>query len=423
MGIAGDDETNRPIETEQCKLTYDVDTFTIPQVVFNNYIADDGTFTIEADPSTAGNGVGLCPFNNPTDNEFNDVFVKVSYSRCGSLEPSSSPSEAPSLSTQPSLEPSLSPSISAAPSLNPSASPSTEPSSMPSKAPSSMPSDSPSSIPSKSPSTAPTMRTMTSGDGSEDVFDDWVTDDWSTDDLFMSMSMSMITIVPTESPSSSTQPSSGPTVSPSVEPSSQPSSSPSSEPSAMPSDSSMPSICTLPSLVVVTSNTPVPIPDGSGPSLVTLNVANESNQCIIEDVGITIGIDHTFVGDLELTLSSPGGAGTAILVDDNLSNLGGGGVSDLVSTNPITFDDASSTDPSTIGDTNPIQAGTFFSQGDGSGNNKLSSFAGGSPLGDWTFNVTDFYKNYLLELVLDPQKLDCLTIHWPTCSLQFSDLI
>ena len=117
-----------------------------------------------------------------------------------------------------------------------------------------------------------------------------------------------------------------------------------------------------------------------------MNVANESDECIIEDVDITVGIDHTFAEDLELTLSSPGGTGTAILM------RGQGGGANLVQTEPIMFDDASLQNPSTISDnavSEIIQAGTFFSQGDGVGNNKLSSFAGGSPLGDWTFTVVD----------------------------------
>ena len=143
---------------------------------------------------------------------------------------------------------------------------------------------------------------------------------------------------------------------------------------------------------IVTSNTRVPIPDairrGSGtrPGVaeVPLTVEVVSDECTIEKVDITVGIDHSRIGDLELTLSSPGGEKTAILINRQ------GGRADLVSSNPITFDDASSTDPSTIGNTNPIQAGTFFSQGDGSGNQKLSSFVGGSPPGDWIFTAKDF---------------------------------
>ena len=171
-----------------------------------------------------------------------------------------------------------------------------------------------------------------------------------------------------------------------------PSSSPSVSlvPSLVPSESAVPSAapsCVLPSLTVVTNNTQVPIPDEDpiGAS-VTLNVANEIDECVIEGVVITLGIGHTFVGDLELTLTSPGNAGTAILINRQ------GGRPNLVRTNPITFDDASLRDPSTISAnavSGIIQAGTFFSQGDGAGNNKLSSLVGGSPLGDWVFKVVD----------------------------------
>ena len=196
---------------------------------------------------------------------------------------------------------------------------------------------------------------------------------------------------PSDVPSSSSQPSE------SVQPSEEPSLSPSesTEPSLSPSVSGVPSTsaapsCLLPSIAVVTNNTQVPIPGvNDGPSLVTLTVANESDECVIEDVDIVVGIDHSWVGDLELTLSSPGGTGTTAILIDNQ-----GGSPDLVSTNPITFDDASLQDPSTIianQVSGIVQAGTFFSQGDGAGNNKLSSFAGGSPLGDWTFTVVDTF--------------------------------
>ena len=78
LGIAGDDETDRPIK-EQCRVTYEVDTFTILKDDFNSYIVGDGTLTIEADPSS---DVTLCPFNEG-ESEFNDVFVKLSYIACG----------------------------------------------------------------------------------------------------------------------------------------------------------------------------------------------------------------------------------------------------------------------------------------------------------------------------------------------------
>ena len=120
--------------------------------------------------------------------------------------------------------------------------------------------------------------------------------------------------MPSENPSISTVPSSQPSENPSI--SGQPSGVPSIQPSESAVPSAAPSICTLPSLAIVTSSTSVPIPDNNpiGAS-VTLNVANESDECVIEGVVITVGIDHTFVGDLELTLASPGGTGTAILTD------------------------------------------------------------------------------------------------------------
>ena len=71
---------NTSNDPDQCNAAFKVDTFTIPKDDFNSYIVGDGTLTIEADPSSE---VGLCPFGDPTDNEFNDVFVKLSYITCG----------------------------------------------------------------------------------------------------------------------------------------------------------------------------------------------------------------------------------------------------------------------------------------------------------------------------------------------------
>ena len=59
--------------TGQCNGAFNVDTFTIPQADFNGYIAGDGSLTIKADPSPAVN----------TFCQFDEVFVKLSYIRCG----------------------------------------------------------------------------------------------------------------------------------------------------------------------------------------------------------------------------------------------------------------------------------------------------------------------------------------------------
>ena len=65
--------------TLDCNVAYKVDTFTITQADFNGYIAGDGTLAIEADPTF---NVGDCAFFGG-QSTFNDVFVKLSYIRCG----------------------------------------------------------------------------------------------------------------------------------------------------------------------------------------------------------------------------------------------------------------------------------------------------------------------------------------------------
>ncbi|MBX7181427.1 MAG: proprotein convertase P-domain-containing protein [Bacteroidia bacterium] len=90
------------------------------------------------------------------------------------------------------------------------------------------------------------------------------------------------------------------------------------------------------------------------------------------DVILTVNITHTFDNDLDMTLSNPGGGVTIDLSSDN------GGSGDNYS-NTI-FTDAGS--GSITAGTAPF-AGSFIPE------QPMSSFAGTSPNGVWTFTITD----------------------------------
>ena len=113
---------------------------------------------------------------------------------------------------------------------------------------------------------------------------------------------------------------------------------------------------------------PVPPVGTSGTTTSTLNVAPSG---IITDIDVNIDITHTFVGDLEISLTSP--AGTTVLMSDN--NDGSG--DDYSGT---TFDDEAAFP---IGFGTPPFTGSFIPD------NPLSAFDGEDVQGIWTLTVDD----------------------------------
>ena len=103
----------------------------------------------------------------------------------------------------------------------------------------------------------------------------------------------------------------------------------------------------------------------------TLNVAEEG---LINDLNVTVNIEHTYLGDLIVSLVGPDG--TEVV----LANQVGGGSEDFENT---TFDDSAET---SISDGQAPFTGTFAPQ------QPLSNFEGLNMYGDWILNVEDVYN-------------------------------
>ena len=146
--------------------------------------------------------------------------------------------------------------------------------------------------------------------------------------------------------------------------------------------------------------TPIPDADPINPGEVQVIIPVELEEgcgCIVDNVAITIGINHTNVGDLFMLLVSA--AGTQVnLVKEPPSDA------NLVASNLITFDDSTlAKDPQTIGDTDPIPADTYNAQGsfspppnatypDPTGLGLFNGTALPSE-GNWTFTVFDSFAD------------------------------
>jgi subtilisin-like proprotein convertase family protein len=109
----------------------------------------------------------------------------------------------------------------------------------------------------------------------------------------------------------------------------------------------------------------------SGTSGTTLVVANVPDAAEVVDLDINLNIQHTWTGDLILTLISP--AGTRVL----LSNGYGGGGDNFEDT---TFDDEAGT---------PISSGFAPFTGSWIPDEALAAFDGEDMQGDWTLEVFD----------------------------------
>jgi len=118
-----------------------------------------------------------------------------------------------------------------------------------------------------------------------------------------------------------------------------------------------------------TNDTTQPIGPGSGQ--VTESVITIADNYIINDANVTLNLEHTYTGDIDIKLMSPDG--TEVI----LSDRNGGSGSDY--TNTVFDDDASS--PITSG--TPPFTGTFSPEGN------LSDFNGLTSAGDWTLVITD----------------------------------
>ena len=111
---------------------------------------------------------------------------------------------------------------------------------------------------------------------------------------------------------------------------------------------------------------------GPNNGTVTNSVITVTNDISISDVNVTVNIQHTWVGDLEIVLVAPD-----TTTEVQLFNQTGGSDDDFVNT---IFDDQAAT---------PIASGTAPFTGSFQPVGDLSTFNGMSSLGDWTLRITD----------------------------------
>jgi subtilisin-like proprotein convertase family protein len=133
-----------------------------------------------------------------------------------------------------------------------------------------------------------------------------------------------------------------------------------------------------------------------GPNLgtVTNSVITIADDVNIEDVNVTLNIEHTFDADLDVVLIGPDGTTVELF-----SDVGGGG-DNFTNT---TLDDAAST--SITAGSAPF-TGTFSPEG------SLADFNGLSSAGDWTLQITDDANldggtllNWSIQICTDPATL------------------
>ncbi len=152
------------------------------------------------------------------------------------------------------------------------------------------------------------------------------------------------------------------------------------------------------STTVTFTGTPVGIPDGLGaenPGATVMAPLVVSGVGILSDVDFrfngtscnatsgstTVGLDHTFVGDLRLQLRSP--SGTTINLVDRMTN-GGGGNSGNNFCNTVLDDEATSLVQALLAANAPF-TGSFKPA------NALSTFDGENADGTWQLLATDFF--------------------------------
>ncbi len=141
---------------------------------------------------------------------------------------------------------------------------------------------------------------------------------------------------------------------------------------------------------------PVPIPDaadltGTNPgaqvgapitvsglagSVASLTMSIDGTVCSAVAGSVTVGLDHTFVNDLVITLSSPGGAQVVVI---NQTDGGGNNFCQVV------LDDTAATSIQTAVTADAPFTGTWQPA------SLLSAFAGEAPNGTWTLLAQDFF--------------------------------
>ncbi len=130
------------------------------------------------------------------------------------------------------------------------------------------------------------------------------------------------------------------------------------------------------------ADTPIAIPDGGTgcgapgpPAVSTIGVIGAFAPTL--DLDVVIGMTHTWVGDIDATVSN---GATSVLVIDNPGTTSPTGCGNSTDNIDITLDDEG---------TNPVETGPFPLVGVYTPNSPLSAFDGRSANGRWTLTVTD----------------------------------
>ncbi|MEO6772931.1 MAG: proprotein convertase P-domain-containing protein, partial [Kofleriaceae bacterium] len=146
---------------------------------------------------------------------------------------------------------------------------------------------------------------------------------------------------------------------------------------------------TVPTTLFSYAGAPVAIPDGDTtgvdiPFVIAatqpigkLTFSLDGSACSADAGSTTVGLDHTWVGDVSLTLTSP--AGTAVSLADRIGGPSNSG-NNLCQT--VLSDDAT-TSIETVAVSSAPYTGTFKPNG------ALSAFSGQNPAGTWVLHATD----------------------------------
>ncbi len=166
------------------------------------------------------------------------------------------------------------------------------------------------------------------------------------------------------------------------------------------------------------------IPDGAGantPGPAFTSTISVPDSFTVGDVDVTIDFQHTWVGDLEITLEN--GANAALLVSRiGWSGVGAGDNANYNGT--YTFDSDGGDDAWAVAASDPSSAfdmpsGTYRTSdaNTGAANSSLDVFDGQNSAGDWTLRIVDNFNfdlgnvnGWTLSIVPEPTSLSLLAL-------------
>jgi subtilisin-like proprotein convertase family protein len=163
---------------------------------------------------------------------------------------------------------------------------------------------------------------------------------------------------------------------------------------------------------------PIAIPDGSANPIfdsIDTSVDFAAGETVTF-VSVDLMVDHTWVGDLEIVLRSPGGVELTLMARPGNNRPEGdfndpfGSNADFVSSNPITFIDSAATSAEGMGNVNvvggDIQASSYFPDPNNWNTDidTLAQFVGDPAAGLWAIQLQDY-------AVSDPGQLVSWTLN------------